>query len=245
MPVLSDNLMRQAILKAKEAQLAIISHCEPENEQTEREIKFSGELNLPVHIAHVSTKESVEMVTAAKANGVKITCEAAPHHFFFTEKELEKRDADYKMNPPLRGGKDVAAVIQGIKDGVFDCIASDHAPHSSDEKADFDSAPNGVLGLETILAASLTKLYHENGVPLNQIVQMLCVNPRKILAIAGGGLQPGEPADICIFDLNEKWTVKPDKLASKSRNTCFKGVELTGRVKYTIVNGKVVYNGIR
>jgi len=124
-------------------------------------------------------------------------------------------------------------------------IASDHAPHTPEEKSDFDSAPNGVLGLETILAVSLTKLYHENKIPLERIVEMLCVNPRRILGIPGGSLEVGQPADICVFDINEEWVVEPDKLKSKSRNTCFKGMKLKGRVKYTIVNGEVVYNGVR
>jgi len=145
------------------------------------------------------------------------------------------------MNPPLRLKTDVDAVIKAIQDKTIDCIITDHAPHSPEEKADFKTAPNGVIGLETSLAATLTFLYHTGKVSLFEIVRLMCVNPRRILGIKGGSLVAGEPADITLFDPDEEWTVEPDKFKSKSRNSCFKGMRLKGRVKYTIVNGEIVY----
>jgi len=245
MPVASDALMRAAMLKAKEAGLPIISHCEPENEMTAREIALAQELSAPVHIAHVSTKVALECVINA---GTLVSYEVAPHHFTLTQSELKKRDADYKMNPPLRTAQDVKAllaVLTSEPSTVDNCqlstVASDHAPHSISEKADFDKAPNGVLGLETLLGVTLRRLYHEGGVSLSRIVDLLCVNPRKILGLPGGRLEVGEVADIAIVDLNEEWRVTPEDLQSKSRNTCFKGMALRGRVKYTLLGGEVVY----
>ena len=145
------------------------------------------------------------------------------------------------MNPPLRTADDVLAITEGICDGTIDCIITDHAPHSPEEKADFEKAPNGVVGLETSLAATLTALYHTGKISMQRVVALMCVNPRKILGIPGGSFTEGEPADIAIFDPDEEWTVDPAKLHSKSKNTCFKGMTLRGRVKTTIVDGKVVY----
>jgi len=255
-PVEDSALMAKAMKLAHEAGLAIISHCEDlsvtdtrmsENLMTEREINLANDLKLPVHIAHVSTNEAVSAIIAAKAAGLGslVTCEVAPHHFTLTEAELLKGDADYRMNPPLRGAGDVRALIEGLSDGEFDCIASDHAPHAKFEKADFENAPNGVLGLETILAVTLTRLYHTGKLPFKKIVELLCVNPRRILGISGGGLCAGSLADIAVVDLEEEWVVIPEELHSKSKNTCFKGMTLKGRVKYTLVDGEVVYNGIR
>ncbi|MCL1789153.1 MAG: dihydroorotase [Oscillospiraceae bacterium] len=251
MPVSDVRRMSEAMALAEQTGLRIISHCEAfdintrlsENVITARELCLAENLGVPVHIAHVSTKESAAYVKIAKNRGVKITCEAAPHHFTLTETELQKRDADYKMNPPLREQDDVSAVVAALRDGVIDCIASDHAPHSMSEKSDFDSAPNGVLGLETILAVTLTRLYHTEQLSLDRIIELLCVNPRRILEIPGGSLRAGSPADIAVVDLNEEWVVEPDELCSKSRNTCFKGMKLKGKVKLTLVDGEVVYDG--
>ena len=236
MPVISDDLMKQAMILAKETGLTIISHCEPENEMTEREVRLAAELNAPIHIAHVSTKTAVDCIRAAKKAGVLVTCEAAPHHFTLTQDDI--KDSDYKMNPPLRKQEDVDAIIEALCDGTIDCIASDHAPHTAEEKSG-DNPPNGVLGLETILAVTLTQLYHTNKLTLDRIIQLLCINPRKILSIE---LNHEDKAEV---NLNEQWTVETDKLKSKSHNTCFKGMTLKGKVKYTIVNGKVVYDGTR
>lgn len=268
-PVRNARIMGEAMIKAHYAGLKVISHCEDldiinggiinagkiarqlgvkgmsrssENIVTAREIQLAMDLEMPIHIAHVSTKECVTLIRNAVRHGVMVTSETAPHYFTLTEDELLKRDADYRMNPPLRTDADVKAITEAVADGTIDCIVTDHAPHSKEEKADFEKAPNGVVGLETSLAATLTKLYHTGKVKLMQIVRMMCETPRIILGVEGGSIEPGAVADIAIVDLNEEWTVDPEKLHSKSKNTCFKGMTFKGKVKYTIVNGKVVYN---
>ena len=194
-----------------------------------------------VVIQHISSGTSVELVRTFKALGAKLHAEATPHHFTLTDEAVIKYGSLAKMNPPLRTEKDRLAIIQGLCDGTIDIIATDHAPHSAEEKADFEKAPNGVVGMETSLAATLTGLYHTGTISLMHIVRLMCVNPRKILGIEGGSLGIGDIADIAIFDADESWTVDPEKLHSKSKNTCFKGMTLRGRVKYTLVNGKIVY----
>ncbi|MCL2636850.1 MAG: dihydroorotase [Oscillospiraceae bacterium] len=267
-PVKSAQLMGEAIIKGDDLKLAVISHCEDlsiacggamnaglvsiqlgvrgihrssENIMTSREIDLARDLYGKVHIAHVSTKEACAKIRAAKEEGVGVTCETAPHYFALTEEALRTRDADYRMNPPLRLQADVDAIIEAIADKTIDCIITDHAPHSPEEKADFRSAPNGVIGLETSLAATLTFLYHTGKIDLFDVVRLMCVNPRRILGIDGGKLEVGEAADITLFNPDEEWLVEPEKFKSKSRNSCFKGMKLKGRVKYTIVDGEVVY----
>ena len=268
-PVKNARLMGEAMITAHYAGLKVISHCEDldiinggiinagkiarelgvkgmsrssENIVTAREIQLAMDLEMPIHIAHVSTKECVTLIRNAVRHGVMVTSETAPHYFTLTEEELLKRDADYRMNPPLRTDADVKAITEAVTDGTIDCIVTDHAPHSKEEKADFEKAPNGVVGLETSLAATLTRLYHTGKVRLMQIVRMMCETPRIILGVEGGSIEPGAVADIAVVDLNEEWTVDPEKLHSKSKNTCFKGMTLKGKVKYTLVNGKIVYN---
>ena len=267
-PVKNAMTMKQAIKQAALERLAIISHCEDldiidggiinkgavsetmgvkgmarssENYVTAREIFLAGEQRLPIHIAHVSTKEAVNFIRLAKSKGSKVTCETAPHYFTLTEDKLFSRDADYRMNPPLREQADVDAVTEGICDGTIDCIVTDHAPHTPEEKSDFLTAPNGVVGLETSLAVTVTMLLNTGKITHVQLVDLMCVRPRKILGIDGGTLEAGAPADIAIFSETQQWTLDPDKLRSKSKNTCFKGMTLTGRVKYTILNGEIVY----
>lgn len=267
-PVRSAALMARAMVKAHYAGLRVISHCEDpeiinggiinsgevskalgvkgmhrisEDTQTAREIVMAGDLEIPIHIAHVSTFASMMIIRLAARCGVMVTCETCPHYFTMTDDKLTSRDADYRMNPPLRTDRDVTAITEGVCDGTIDCIVTDHAPHTPEEKADFDKAPNGVVGLETSLAATLTQLYHTGKVSLERIVRLMCVNPRKILGVPGGSFTEGAPADITIFDINEEWTVDPNKLHGKSKNTCFKGMTLKGRVKMTLVDGKVVY----
>ena len=260
--------MGEAMIKAHYAGLRVISHCEDldiinggiinagkisrelgvkgmsrssENIITAREIQLANDLEMPIHIAHVSTKEVVTLLRSAVRHGVMVTSETAPHYFTLTEEKLLSRDADYRMNPPLRCEEDVKAITEAVIDGTIDCIVTDHAPHSADEKADFEKSPNGVVGLETSLAVTLTQLYHTGRMNLMKIVRMMCETPRRLLGIEGGSLEAGNVADIAIVDLNEEWTVSPEKLHSKSKNTCFKGMTFKGKVKYTIVNGNVIY----
>lgn len=268
-PVENAEMMRQALEKSNENGLLVISHCEDlniinggimnkgaiseklgvkgmdrasEDYITAREIILADSADARVHIAHVSTEGSVNIIKDFKKRGVKVTCETAPHYFLLTDELLMKRDADYRMNPPLRTKSDVKAIIEGIKDGTIDCIITDHAPHSAEEKADFEKAPNGVVGLETSFAATLTGLYHSGEVRLKKIVELMCVNPRRILGLETPAIQEGKTADLIIADINKKWTVEPEKLHSKSHNTVFKGMTLMGKTLVTISKGKIRYD---
>lgn len=267
-PVRNARIMARAMVKAHYAGLRVISHCEDpdiicggiinsgkvskelgvpgmyrmsEDTQTAREIVLAADLEMPIHIAHVSTAMSMKLVRLGAKYGTMVTSETCPHYFTLTDEKLRLRDADYRMNPPLRTDDDVAAITEAVCDGTIDCIVTDHAPHSAEEKSDFEKAPNGVVGLETSLAVTLTQLYHTGKISLRHLVRLMCVNPRKILNIPGGSLGKGDPADIAIFDPDEEWVVDPEKLHSKSHNTCFKGMTLKGRVKMTVLNGNIVY----
>ncbi|MGN0617314.1 dihydroorotase [Ruminococcus flavefaciens] len=268
-PVENAENMRKALELSNENGLLVASHCEDlsiinggiinkgetsaklgvkgmdrasEDYITAREMILASSVNARIHICHVSTEGSAAMIRFAKSRGVKVTCETAPHYFMLTDKLLEKRDADYRMNPPLRTSEDVKAIIEAIKDGTIDCIITDHAPHAAEEKADFEKAPNGVVGLETSLAATLTALYHTGEIDLHKVVELMCVNPRKILGLDIPSIKVGSTADLVIADINKKWTVEPEKLHSKSHNTVFKGMELTGKPLVTISKGEIRYN---
>lgn len=268
-PVADAEQMRKALELSNRNGLLVASHCEDlsiinggkmnkgeiseklglpgmdrasEDYITAREMILAASVNARIHICHVSTEGSAAMIRFAKSRGVKVTCETAPHYFMLTDKLLEKRDADYRMNPPLRTEEDVKAIIEALKDGTIDCIITDHAPHSAEEKSDFLKAPNGVVGLETSLAATLTALYHTGELSLNRIVELMCVNPRRILGLDIPAIQVGKKADLVIADINRKWTVDPDKLHSKSHNTVFKGMTLTGKPLVTISNGVIRYD---
>ncbi|MCR4759436.1 MAG: dihydroorotase [Oscillospiraceae bacterium] len=267
-PVPTAEMMEKALAKAKEAGLPVVSHCEDlaiidggiinkgavsealgvkgmdrrsEDSITERDLQAALKTGAQLHICHVSTRGSTDAVRKAKAAGGNVTCETAPHYFLLTDELLLKRDADYRMNPPLRTPDDVEAIKEGILDGTIDCIITDHAPHSAAEKADFEKAPNGVVGLETSLAATLTAFYHTGLLTLQDIVRLMSDNPRKILHLPERTLSPGEPADLILVDLNRKWTVDPDNLHSKSHNTVFKGMTLTGNVRMTLTGGVIRY----
>jgi len=268
-PVENAEMMRLALEESNKNGLLVISHCEDlsiinggimnkgdvserlgvkgmdrvsEDMITAREIILAQSVDARIHIAHVSTEGSAEIIRCSKQHGVKVTCETAPHYFLLTDELLMKRDADYRMNPPLRTNKDVKAIIDGIKDGTIDCIVTDHAPHAENEKSDFEKAPNGVVGLETSFAAALTGLYHTGEVDLKKITELMCVNPRKILGLELPEISEGKTADLMIADINRKWTVDPDKLHSKSHNTVFKGMTLIGKPLVTISKGKIVYD---
>ena len=267
-PVENTKFLSDAMKKAPKLGMTVVAHCEDlfladggkinegevsralgvngipasaEDCGTAREIALAAAENVPIHICHVSTKTSVALVRDAKRRGVKVTAETAPHYFSLTEKELLKRDADYRMNPPLRTAEDVKAIIEGLQDGTLDCIATDHAPHTPEEKADFEKAPNGSIGMETSLAVGITYLVKTGLMTFEELVRKMSVNPAKILGIEAGSLSVGSSADIALVDINEQWTVDVDSLHGKSKNTPFKGMTLTGRVKKTLLDGKVVF----
>ena len=210
---------------------------------TAREIAAAAAYNLPIHICHVSTKGSCELIRDAKRRGVKVTAESAPHYMLLTDKELYKKDADYRMNPPLRSEEDRVALIEAVLDGTIDCIATDHAPHSVEEKAVFEKSPNGSIGMETSLSGMLTVFDNLGINDLTKIINIMSVKPSEILGIDAGTLTIGKNADAVIFDPEEKWVVDVNKLHGKSKNAVLKNMELKGKVKYTILGGEVVFEG--
>lgn len=267
-PVENAELLRKAIKKAYDIGLPVISHCEDlniikggiihkgviskelgvkgmdrasEDSITAREIALAHATGGAIHIAHVSTEGSIALICDAKNRGVKVTCETAPHYMMLTHEKLRSKDADFRMNPPLREQFDVDAVIQGVVDGTVDCIVTDHAPHSKDEKSNFETAPNGVVGLETSFAGVITALYKTNKISLERVVQLMSVNPRKILNLPIETLKEGANANIMLADINLDWKVIPEKLHSKGKNTVFKGMTLTGKPIMTISNGIIRY----
>ena len=208
---------------------------------TAREIAAAASIGAPVHICHVSTKGSVALIRDAKRRGVRVTAETCPHYLLLTEEALRRKDADYRMNPPLREEEDRLALLEGLADGTIDAISTDHAPHSPEEKADFAGAPNGSIGMETSLSAALTAL--EGRLTLSQVIEKMSTAPARILGIPAGTLQVGAAADVVLFHPEEGWTVDPEKLHGKSKNTPFKGMTLQGRVKLTFSRGRLVYDG--
>ena len=208
---------------------------------TAREIAAAASIGAPVHICHVSTEGAVALIRDAKRRGVQVTAETCPHYLLLTEEALRRKDADYRMNPPLREEADRLALLEGLADGTIDAISTDHAPHSPEEKADFAGAPNGSIGMETSLSAALTAL--EGRLTLSQVIEKMSTAPARILGIPAGTLQVGAAADVVLFHPEERWTVDPEKLHGKSRNTPFKGMTLRGRVKLTFSRGRLVYDG--
>ena len=268
-PVENTKFLSDAMKQAPALGMTVVAHCEDlfladggkinegevsrelgikgipasaEDCGTAREIALAAAEDVPIHICHVSTRTSTALIRDAKCRGVKVTAETAPHYFSLTEKELLKRDADYRMNPPLRTQADVDAIIEGLRDGTLDCIATDHAPHTPEEKADFAAAPNGSVGMETSLAVGITYLVKTGLLSFEELVEKMSVNPARILKINAGTLSEGAPADIALVALDEEWTVDPDRLHGKSKNTPFKGLKLTGKVKKTLLNGNVVFS---
>ena len=204
-----------------------------------REIDAAASMKVPVHICHVSTKGSVELIRDAKRRGVRVTAETCPHYLMLTDEALESMDADYRMNPPLGSWEDREALMEALCDGTLDAISTDHAPHTPEEKADFTKAPNGSIGMETSFAAVWTAL--KDKLELSAVISLMSTAPAKILNIPAGTLKPGAKADIVLIDPDEKWVVDPNKLHGRSRNTPFKGMELTGRVRATYLRGKKVF----
>ncbi|HBX23828.1 MAG TPA: dihydroorotase [Desulfotomaculum sp.] len=268
-PVTDAGLMRRAMLYCSMLGAAIISHCEDkslagggvmhegaystilglkgipasaEEAMVARDIILAGETGCPLHIAHISTAGSVCLVREAKKRGVKVTAEVTPHHFTLTDRAVGDFNTNAKVNPPLRGEADVQAVREGLADGTIDAIATDHAPHSFDEKnVEFDLAPFGLVGLETAVGLVWTELVQTGILTPLQAVQKLSCNPARILGIAGGTLAEGAPADITVIDPLFEETVNPNNFAGKSRNTPFTGHRLKGLPVLTIVAGEIKY----
>ncbi|MBL8026386.1 MAG: dihydroorotase, partial [Fibrobacteres bacterium] len=209
---------------------------------TSRDIMLAKETGARIHIAHVSTKGALDIIRRAKADGVKVTCETAPHYITLTDSVVETFNPNYKVNPPLREESDIEALMKGIEDGTIDAIATDHAPHTVDEKdQEYDQAPNGMIGLETSFGVMMTRMVHTGKITPSKLVELMSVNPAKILKVDGGTLKAGAPADVAILKPDEKWVVDASKFKSKARNTPFAGMELTGKPYMTIVGGRVVF----
>ena len=272
MPVVNSRMMRQAMIETDKLGTYVASHCEeksvsagainagpvadklgvqgvlPEAEEimAAREIVISETNDVRGHICHISTKTSKNMIRDAKKRGVKITCETCPHYFTFTVDEVLKSGTNAKMNPPLREEKDRQAIIEGLKEGTIDCIITDHAPHAEDEKnVELSKAPNGIIGFETALSAEIMNLVDPGHIDYLNLVRLTSYTPSKLLHIDNerGSIETGKMADITIFDPNEEYVYTKDMIVSKSKNSPFIGKTLKGKVKYTIVNGKVVYEG--
>jgi len=270
--VQNNDLMRRALEYSRTCGVPIISHCEyadlaasgvmnegfistrlgmrgipaiAEELMVAREIMLASLTQGKVHIAHVSTAGSVELIRKVKKAKIQITAEATPHHFSLTDELIKSFDTNLKVNPPLRSQKDVEAVIKGLADGTIDCIASDHAPHSVEEKElEFDYAPFGMIGLETAVGLAITRLIHKKNLTWIETVEKMSTAPARILDIAGGTLNEGEPADITVIDPDLQWTVNPGEFKSLSRNTPFAGWKLKGKAVMTIVDGNVVYSSL-
>ncbi|MFA5839609.1 MAG: dihydroorotase [Candidatus Margulisiibacteriota bacterium] len=265
--IMRADVMRKALEYASQFDVPIISHCEDTNLSSGgsmNEGSVSTQIGLPgipslseeimvardilmaekygrVHIAHVSSARSVELIRQAKKRGVVITCETAPHYFSLTEEAVRQYNTNAKVNPPLKTALDVKAIIKGLSDGTIDVIATDHAPHNIEEKAlEFNLASSGMIGLETALALTFTKLISTKALTLQKAIEKLAVNPAKILRLNKGCLKTGWDADVIIVDPSAEWTVDATKLASKSKNTPFDGWKLKGKVLWTIVGGRVV-----
>ena len=214
--------------------------AEAEELMVMRDIALCRLTGAPIHFLHLSTAGSVAMVRAAKAQGLPVTAEAAPHHFTLTDAEARSFDPVFKVNPPLRTDDDVAAVRQGLADGVIDAIATDHAPHAPEAKeAPWDEAPPGMLGLETALGLALTEL----DLPIERVLALLSWQPARVAGLAdehGGALCPGRPAHLTVVDPRQRWVVDAERLASRSRNTPYAGRALCGRVRHTVLRGEPV-----
>ena len=270
MPVENARMIRNAMISANKLGSFISEHCEeksvsqgainagkvaedlgvegvlPEAEEimASRDIVIAETNNLHTHICHVSTKTSVNMIRDAKKRGVNVTCETCPHYYFFTEEEVRKSGTNAKMNPPLRREIDREEIIKGLKDGTIDAIITDHAPHAKEEKEkELAKAPNGIIGFETALPASITALVDKGHLTLLDLVKLMSYNPSKLLKLDKGEIKIGACADICIFDPNKEYTYEENMIVSKSKNTPFIGKKLKGQVKYTIVDGRIVFEG--
>ncbi|HVT71728.1 MAG TPA: dihydroorotase [Lacunisphaera sp.] len=267
--VQSNEIMRHAVEYAKMFDLCILDHCQDESMTQKavmnegvvstrlgltgwphaaediivaRNIILSRYTGAHIHLQHISSAHSVDLVRQAKRDGVRITAEATPHHIALTDEALGTYDTNFKMNPPLRTEADRKAIIAGLRDGTLDCIGTDHAPHAPEEKdKEFDFAPNGIIGLETALPVCLGVLVRQNRFKLPQVIDLMTRKGAEILGLPAGTLAPGAAADVCLFDPDETWHYDTYKAFSKSINSPWSGQDLTGRVKATVVSGRLVY----
>jgi dihydroorotase len=198
-----------------------------------------------IHLCHMSTRGSVDLIRRAKEKGINVTAEATPHHFALTQDRVEGYDTNAKMNPPLREEEDREAIRQALRDGTIDVVASDHAPHHYDAKErEFDDAPNGILGVETALGVGIRELVRPGLLTLPELIDRMSTRAARIFHLPGGTLAVGAPADVVVFDPEARWVVRPESFYSKSRNTPFGGEELVGRVRMTLVDGRKVFGQV-
>jgi dihydroorotase len=269
-PILDENIMREALVAAARLNLPVVQHAEDtrmtsgatmnagpaafrrglrgwpaeaESSIVKRDIELAAETKGHLHVAHLSATAALEAVRQAKRDGLRVTCEVTPHHFALVDEDVHDYDSNFKMNPPLRSRADRAALLAGVADGTVDCIATDHAPHAHNEKnAEFDLTPFGITGLETALGLCISILHQQEKIPLKRIIELLTVNPARVMGLAGRGtLAPGSHADITIFDPARKWAYQAAKSLSKSKNSPFDEWKLQGKVITTIVGGQVAF----
>jgi dihydroorotase len=268
-PVVSAQLMRTALEYARTFSIPVIDHCEEptlahggsmnegivsarlglkgipseaEEIMVIRDILLARRTGGHVHLAHMSTLGSVELIRWGKERGINVTAEVCPHHISLTEERVLGYDTNAKMNPPLRTEKDVEALREAVKDGTIDMIATDHAPHHYDEKErEFADAPNGIIGLETALAVSVTNLVETGHIDFSTLVDKMSCAPAKIFGLPGGSLAKGSVADITVFDPKMRWEVDAAEFLTKGRNTPYSGMTLTGRAICTLVGGSIVH----
>lgn len=272
-PILKDSIMRETLAAAARVGLSVIQHAEDtrltqgaamnagpvafrlglrgmpaeaESGMVERDIRLMAELRDArphLHVAHTSTAGAIAAVRQARRNGLRVTCEVAPHHFLLTDEHVGFYDTHAKMNPPLRSAADRDAMIEAILDGVVDAIATDHAPHATHEKeVEFEKAPNGIIGLETALGLSIRWLHHEWKMPLGRVLSLLSAQPAAVLGLKGRGtLAVGSAGDVVVFDPKAEWTYHVTEGKSKSKNTPFDGWSMQGKVRWTISEGRIAY----
>ena len=268
-PVMNAQLMRRAMEFARSFHMPVINHCEDlhlsaggdmhegaesvrlglrgipgssEDVMVARDILLAEVTGARYHVAHISSRHSVEMVAYAKLKGLPVTSEATPHHLTLTDAGMIPYDSNYKMKPPLRSSSDVNAVVEGVVNGAIDAIATDHAPHAGSEKMqEFEKCPFGIIGLETALGIALDRLLHSGKINIHRLVEMFTVNPARILGLDRGTLAPGAPADVTVFSTDQQWIYDVNKSFSKSRNTPFDGASFRGGAVATIVAGQIVW----
>lgn len=267
--VQGESLMEVAMAKAKALGKPIVAHCEDESllekgyihkgnyakthghrgicsesewKQVQRDIELCKKTGVAYHVCHISTKETVELIRQAKKDGVKITCETGPHYLIFTDENLEE-DGKWKMNPPLRSAEDRATLIEGLVDGTIDMIATDHAPHSQEEKSKgLEKSAFGIVGLETAFSVLYTNLVKNNIISLEKLIEVMSINPRKVFNLEGGYLDEGQVADVTVLDTDTNLIIDPDTFLSMGRATPFQGMNVCGEVLATFVDGRLVWS---